>query len=1004
MKSPFKFLDSYTEQDHDIFFGRDRETEALYDALSGVKYLLVYGPSGAGKTSLIECGLRNQFSDADWYALTIRRGADLNRSVLAAIRESLDDDTELPDDTPFGEAIERLFSERFQPVYLLFDQFEELLISAEADEKKTFFTRLNELIQYKVPCRVLLIMREEFVGHLSEYEKECPSIFQHRFRLEKMGRADVRAVISKTLKAEQYRDAFSVAAPDALTDKILSKLPDNQRIIELAHVQVFLNELWERAHQAPNNTAVPQLRADLVKDKDSLQTVLDEFLKKQIDTLDLTYGEHNTLYTLAAMISERDTKLQVSQAEIEDALHQNEVTLRQALPQLLDTLAKHRIIRTLKSGGQTQYEISHDLLAKVVGDNRTEEMKMQDKARRLYELYEGRTALLAQPEINQLNIYKDVRKFPDALADLIKDSEIAIEKASQAEIDKARRRTRIFASVALVTLVAFGAAIFSFFDARTERNNAERQTRIAQDKTQNLEDVLDALYFYEDSLALAYNKRKYGFINKEGKALIDYKYSEAIPFDYRGYAKVRRRDVQYLIDAKGTEYAWTDDINKLSQSIEALDFKMKGGLKIDSIRQKIFNSKQLKILFLGGSKVEELPTEIRQLQQLQTLHVNIGKSLSLLPSEIGELRQLKNLNLVENNLLHLPPEIGKLESLEDLDLWGNRLSSLPTEIGQLKQLKNLTLASNFLSSVPPEIGELEQLQSLNLTSNMYITSLSSEIGKLKNLRTLDLSDNGLSSLPVEIGQLKNLQDLNLSYSVALLSLPIEIGQLQNLQTLDLTYAVKLSSLPSEIGQLSALKTLDLTGIRKLSSLPSEIGQLSNLENLNLSGVGLKSLPSEIGQLSNLQNLNLGRSQLNILPVEIGELKQLQNLNLGGNKLSDIPVEIGELKNLQKLDLSGNQLVNFPIGIEQLKKLQFLNLRQNKLDSLPSEIGQLRQLQELTLASNQLRTLPEGVRQLKKLQYLNLINNELSDQEKQKIKRLLPNCVIHFHHSLDTKRK
>ncbi|MFM8363439.1 MAG: hypothetical protein ACKOA4_12140 [Haliscomenobacter sp.] len=28
----------------------------------------------------------------------------------------------------FGQAIERLFEERFQPVYLLFDQFEELLI------------------------------------------------------------------------------------------------------------------------------------------------------------------------------------------------------------------------------------------------------------------------------------------------------------------------------------------------------------------------------------------------------------------------------------------------------------------------------------------------------------------------------------------------------------------------------------------------------------------------------------------------------------------------------------------------------------------------------------------------------------------------------------------------------------------------------------------------------------------------------------------------------------
>ncbi len=141
--SPFKFLDSYSREDADIFFGREQETEALYDALSGVKHLLVYGPSGAGKTSLIECGLRNQFSDADWFALTIRKGVNISGSVFSAINEALDEKislhrkTGLPkdDSIDFGHAIESLFAERYQPIYLLFDQFEELLISASSATK-----------------------------------------------------------------------------------------------------------------------------------------------------------------------------------------------------------------------------------------------------------------------------------------------------------------------------------------------------------------------------------------------------------------------------------------------------------------------------------------------------------------------------------------------------------------------------------------------------------------------------------------------------------------------------------------------------------------------------------------------------------------------------------------------------------------------------------------------------------------------------------------------------
>ncbi|MBK6390297.1 MAG: ATP-binding protein [Saprospiraceae bacterium] len=129
---------------------------------------MVYGPSGSGKTSLIECGLRNQFSDADWYAITIRRGSDINASVYSGINEALntklglDTITKLPIDPQieFGQAVEKLFNEKYQPIYLLFDQFEELLISGELEEKKKVFSNLNKLIRNKVPCRILLIMRE----------------------------------------------------------------------------------------------------------------------------------------------------------------------------------------------------------------------------------------------------------------------------------------------------------------------------------------------------------------------------------------------------------------------------------------------------------------------------------------------------------------------------------------------------------------------------------------------------------------------------------------------------------------------------------------------------------------------------------------------------------------------------------------------------------------------------------------------------------------------------
>ncbi|MCD6565185.1 MAG: ATP-binding protein, partial [Bacteroidales bacterium] len=84
-KSPFKFLDSYTKEDKDIFFGRDREIEEMYQKVFESKMLLVYGISGTGKTSLINCGLANKFEDSDWLPVSIRRGKNIIASLVQGL-------------------------------------------------------------------------------------------------------------------------------------------------------------------------------------------------------------------------------------------------------------------------------------------------------------------------------------------------------------------------------------------------------------------------------------------------------------------------------------------------------------------------------------------------------------------------------------------------------------------------------------------------------------------------------------------------------------------------------------------------------------------------------------------------------------------------------------------------------------------------------------------------------------------------------------------------------
>ena len=542
--SPFKFLDSYSREDADIFFGREQETEALYDALSGVKHLLVYGPSGAGKTSLIECGLRNQFSDADWFALTIRKGVNISGSVFSAINEALDEKislhrkTGLPrdDSIDFGHAIESLFAERYQPIYLLFDQFEELLISGDQAEKEDFFTRLNRLIRYKVPCRVMLIMREEFIGHLSEFEPLCPSIFQHRFRLEKMRKDNVKEVIRKTLDAPKYAASFAVEDSEGLAGSILSKLPDEKREIELAHVQVFLSELWDRAHDGGKGpAALPMLRQSLIQKDDDLEGVLDSFLKKQLKEMEAVHGEKIPLEVLAAMISERHTKLQVSEEDLKKDLEDEGIALPKDLPLLLRDLESRRIIRTLKAGEKTQYEISHDVLALVVGQNLTKEMQLREEATGVYKVYEGKQGYLSLEDLDHIRPYQQYKALPGALARKVEES-VAYNAAKDAEeLENTRKRLRVVRSLLGLAIIAMVAAGYFGFSANRQKKEVQKANIEIEEKRREAQEALDNFLEADrqrkDTEVNALVTRADNFLNLNQKPLAVKALEEALEID-----------------------------------------------------------------------------------------------------------------------------------------------------------------------------------------------------------------------------------------------------------------------------------------------------------------------------------------------------------------------------------------------------------------------------------------------------------------------------------------
>lgn len=86
--NPWKGLDSYSYSDNSIFYGRTEETDALVDTIINNRFTILYGPSGVGKSSLLNAGVRPKLSESNYFVVDVSmRQFDLksNLSISAQI-------------------------------------------------------------------------------------------------------------------------------------------------------------------------------------------------------------------------------------------------------------------------------------------------------------------------------------------------------------------------------------------------------------------------------------------------------------------------------------------------------------------------------------------------------------------------------------------------------------------------------------------------------------------------------------------------------------------------------------------------------------------------------------------------------------------------------------------------------------------------------------------------------------------------------------------------------
>jgi KaiC/GvpD/RAD55 family RecA-like ATPase len=524
---PFKFLDSYTAEDTNIFFGRDEEIELLYQMIFQTDILLLYGASGTGKTSLVQCGLASRFQRHDWLEIFIRRHSNINDSLKRALDSKGgsvgQEETEAEEDLDWldnlmeedaeikrtkknlsatEEALKNIYLQHFRPIYLIFDQFEELFILGTKAEQHEFIKTVKEILQVEQPVKLIFSIREEYLGSLYEFEKMVPELLRKKLRIEPMNLEKVRNVIIGATTAKNSIVHIEKGQEQAIAESIFEKIrgKENSLSIQLPYLQVFLDKLYR--HISGDKSRTPKTEATFstqaLQEIGDIGDILRDFLEERtIDIARELNAKAETIWKiLSPFVTIEGTKEPISLAYLYQSLPDLAPSF---IDKVVNALINDRIMRYLE--GEDLYEIAHDSLALSIAAKRTDEEIAILEVKRLIKsqtaLKEDARELFTEKQLNFIEPYLPKLHLEKEEKQLLDQSHQAVEaqkKALAAEELRKKRFRQILGVIGLVViLIMTGLTVWAFQNASKFKEQKETADKALKDKREadSLKNIAD---------------------------------------------------------------------------------------------------------------------------------------------------------------------------------------------------------------------------------------------------------------------------------------------------------------------------------------------------------------------------------------------------------------------------------------------------------------------------------------------------------------------------------
>lgn len=371
------------------FFGREPEAKAILHNLAESRILLVYAPSGAGKSSLLNTLVSQTLeSEAVEVLLGARVGGALPVGVKASdIRNIFTfsivyglDNTAAPN--PQCRLHECLSAMSRKPDtrgrVIILDQFEELFTQhvERFEDRAAFFEELVQAMEVDPTLRAVLAIRQEYLADIEPLAGRMPAELKMRYFALK--RLDTDGALEAIIRPAAPYATFAQGVAEDIVKQLNticvtgfdgSVVKKRGEFIEMVHLQIVCERLWTSLPSGItciDKSHLDRAAGEGTRFEDFVVNALDAFYDATVDrvaesALTKEHGGYpKELIRLGCMkfVTMSSTRTLVQQS------HGRTGRLPDWIVQQLEGF---HLLRSEQRGGARWYELSHDRLAEPVG-------------------------------------------------------------------------------------------------------------------------------------------------------------------------------------------------------------------------------------------------------------------------------------------------------------------------------------------------------------------------------------------------------------------------------------------------------------------------------------------------------------------------------------------------------------------------------------------------------------------------------------------------------------